>query len=714
MTTKPRGNRVDEPIDVLLTEKGLPADLSVGSMEDEDGDGAVFVFMGEEAPEVEELAQPEGHLSNLAEFLSEDSRKEIARKIIQWVEDDTKSRELWSECLKNGMETLGIAEIGPDDKPLAGASTVTHPIITEAAVQFQSRAIEELFPSTGPVKCKTIPMPDPDILAQAERVEGFFNYYLTDVDEGYYDDSDKMLFLLALHGHIFRKTYVCPITGMPKSRHVTASDLLVPYEANSLQDADHYTHSYTMPLNDVRRAMQSGYFRQVEITEAMLSGVEQTEERESQDESDRREPLEWEGAIPQLYECHCDLVLDEIDEGEDSGERIALPYIVTIEKNTEKVLSIYRNWEEDDARRLKQVWFSSYKYLQGLGFYGLGLFHVLGNIAQSAGAMLRALIDSAANVTAQGGFIAKQPGGRKMDLEIEKGVYKEVDMTAEELAKAFYSPPFKEPSQTMVLLLRDLIETARRFSSTTEAMVGDGPSSGPVGTTLALIEQGSKVFTAIHKRMHRSLAMELRALAKLFRRMNMDYPYPVGPHNLMQDLDSRVDIMPVSDPTIVSNTQRIAMAQAAQQIVRNDPELYGPENRRMVDLALLKVMKVPNAEQIVKPNEQPPPPELDPVSENEALLTGKPIKAYEQQDHDAHIQTHINFFQALPPVAQKQLEGPALAHVAEHAAMKYRQQMMAAMQQMPPGMSPEQAMAAVQVPPLVPQLTPPPMEPPVV
>lgn len=684
---------------VSLDETALPAVLNdeemVVSLDGSDPKGEVEIELGEFS-------------DNLAVTMDEDDLKGISRKVIDWVEEDLKSREEWEQCLKNGMETLGIAPLSADDRPFKGASTVTHPLIAEAAVQFQSRAIEEFFPSVGPVKSKTIPNATQEVLDRGDRVEGFFNYYLTEEDEGYYDDSDKMLFVLALQGHTFRKTFMCPVTRMVKSRFVTASDLIVPYYATSLRDAPHYTHSFTMPLNDVERAVENGFYRDVDLKEGELQTPDLTESKKSADDSDRREPTGMEEGIPDLLECHCELLI-ESDTYNASG--LARPYIVTVEKNTERVLSVYRNWDENDPRQLKEVWFASYKYLQGLGFYGLGLFHVLGNLAATAGASLRAIIDAAALNNLQGGFVAKQGGGRKLNLELEHGVWTEVDMTPEELKNAFYSPPFKEPSQTLMLTLRLLIESAQRFSSTTEAMVGEGSQSGPVGTTLALIEQGSKVFSAIHKRIHKAMAYELKNLAKMFKRHNVEYPYDVGPHSLSEDLDERIDVMPVSDPTIVSNTQRIAMAQAAQQLIRNDNTgLYTNKNRRMADLQLMKVMKVPNAEQLVAEYEEEKPPKLDPMTENMNLLKGKPIMAYEGQDHDAHISAHLNFFQALPPDGQKAVEQPGLAHIAEHAALKYQAIIQDAVKRT--GLSVEQVAAQMTLPDLVPQMMPPPELPP--
>jgi len=675
-------------LDVVLTD---PVAMAAGGMA-LDGDSVLVAIDGSD-PAARTVVTEHG--ANLAEHLDEGELQRIASQIEEWVDEDRRSRAEWDDCLNDGMETLGIAPLAEGDKLFKGASTVTHPIIAEAAVQFASRAMEELFPSGGPVKCKTVPGPTEEMLEQARRVEGFFNHYLTDVDEDYYEDSDQMLFILALHGHIFRKIYEDPITGEAKARFVTASNLLVPYTASGLKDADHYTQVFTMSLNDIRKAQRSGHFREVDLKEGSFGPPEQSAEQESKDESDRRSPNGVDD-VPELYECHCNLVLGGLDE----GGGIALPYIVTMERNTRQVLSIYRNWDPEDQRRLKQVWFASYKYLEGLGFYGLGLFHVLGNIAQSCGAILRAIIDAGAFSNVQGGFVAKQGGGRKLDITLEMGRWQEIDLSPEELKNAFHTPPFREPSQTLLLTLRALIEAAQRFSSTTEAMVGDAPSTGPVGTTMALIEQASKVFSAIHKRNHRSLKQELRCLVKLFRRRGVEYPYETG-GSLQADLDNRVDITPVSDPTIVSNTQRIAMAQAAQQLVSAKPNLYGPENQRMVDLALLKTMKIPEAELIVKDYTEVQ--EMDPVSENMAILTGKPVKAFPGQHHDAHIEAHLTFFNALPPQGQKAVEAPGLAHIAEHAALKYRELIEKLIQS---GIPAEAAMR-MPLPPLVPQLMPP-------
>lgn len=645
--------------------------------------------------------------ANLAEFLDEKTLDSLSQQIVDWAEQAITERESWYACLEKGMETLGIAALDSDDRPFDGASTVTHPLVAESAVQFQSRAIEEFFPSAGPVKAKTVPGASLDVIQQGERVAGFFNHYLTDVDEGYYDDSDKMLFRLALEGHVFRKVFRCPITGKAKARFVTAGNLLVPYESSSLADAEYAIHRYYMPLNDLKRAMRSGHFKKYEFDKSDFGGIEQNEEKTAEDESDRRDAIGTEGDTPEIYEAHCEISIPDDPLGD---EEISLPYIVTVEKNTRKVLSVYRNWKMDDERKLRRTWFASYKYLQGLGFYGLGLYHVLGNLAASAGSMLRSIIDAAALNNLQGGFVAKQGGGKRADLEIEHGVWKEVDMTPEELQKAFYTPPFKEPSQTLMLTMRMLIESAQRFSSTTESMVGEGPNTGPVGTTLALIEQGSKVFSAIHKRIHRAFAIELRILQELFIVTNEEYPYPVeGGASLQQDLDARVDVMPVSDPTITSNTQRIAMAQSAQQIVRADPELYGKKARKLADLTLMKAMKVPNADQFFLEEDEEEPEPMDPVTENQRLLTGKPVMAYEDQEHDAHISAHLNFARALPPEGQKAIEPALLAHIAEHAAFKYKRMIdMAAAQT---GQPPEVIAAQMPLPPLVPQMMPPPEAP---
>jgi len=690
-------------IEVVLEESrpaGLAAELAQ--------EGIILELEGDEGQSEDDDEAPASDAeftANLAETLDQRELDRIANQIIEWADAAIEDRADWYKCLEKGMETLGIATLDADDRPFDGASTVTHPLVAESAVQFQSRAIEEFFPSAGPVKAKTIPNATMDVIERGERVAGFFNYYLTEVDEGYYDDSDKMMFRVALEGHVFRKLFRCPLTGKAKARFVTAGNLLVPYEASSLADAEYIIHRYNMPLNDLKRSMASGHFKKYEFNASDFGHIEKNEEKAAEDEADRRSGSSSTDEVPELYEAHCDIMIDGDSLGSDE---IALPYIVTIEKQTNKVLSIYRNWKIDDQRKMKRIWFASYKYLQGLGFYGLGLYHVLGNLAASAGSMLRSIIDAAALNNLQGGFVAKQGGGKRVDLEIEHGVWKEVEMTPEELQKAFYTPPFKEPSQTLMLTMRMLIESAQRFSSTTEAMVGEGPNTGPVGTTLALIEQGSKVFSAIHKRIHRAFATELKILQELFIITNEQYPYPVeGGADLQADLDARIDVMPVSDPTITSNTQRIAMAQSAQQIVRADPEVYGKKARKLADLNLMRAMRVPNPELFFMEEEDEEEPEpMDPVSENMNLLTSKPVKAFEDQEHDAHISAHLNFARALPPEGQKAIEPAMLAHIAEHAAFKYKRMidMMAAQT----GQPPEAVAAQYPLPPLVPQMMPPP------
>lgn len=663
------------PVPMGAPEGGLVGDAMVTY----DPSGDIHVDLDGEVPGSKPSVEQAPFDANLAEFMEERDLLAVADKVIEWVDVDLQSRSEWETRLRDGMELLGIAPRKSSESPFVGASEVTHPMITEAALQFCARAIDELQPATGPAKAGLVPDATPEVEKQGERVEDYMNYYLTQEDEEYFDDYDRMLFVVALHGDGFRKLYRDPVTGKPLSRFVEAIDLIVPYSARNLQSATRYTHKMLMDENEVRRAMQAGMYRTVEL--GPPPPVSQDENKRLSDEVEARSPTQAQDDNERtLYECHCNWRL----KGVDKDDEPAKPYIATVDKDARKVLALRRNWKEDDQKCIKRVWFVQYPFLRGLGFYNLGFFHILGQLAAAAGGITRAIIDGAAIANVNGGFKPKMGGNVAQDIRFKPGVFQDIDLDPQELKNAFFCPPFKEPGPAIFQTLELLTMAGQRLATTTEASVGNAKNTGPVGTTIALIDQSQKVFSAIHKRMHKALAKELRLLAELFGEdTDAQYPYFVdgAPATAFpQDFSARIDVFPVSDPSISSSTQRIATAQATLELVMSDPSIYDVKARKRAHKAMLRAMKVPQPDEYL-PDEEGGGPRVDPVTENMLLGTGKPTQAYPDQAHEAHMAVHMQFMQTLPPGAPPEVGMAALAHLAEHYAYNMRNQYAMALQQ---------------------------------
>ena len=604
--------------------------------------------------------------ANLATILSEEELDEIGDDIVEKVEADKESRSEWYNTLKKGMKSLGI--YSPDDDAESGISRVSHPLLVEAATQFQARAMAELLPPGGPVKTQILGQQTADLIAQGKRVEDYMNFQLTIEDRGYYEERDQMLYLLPFTGSEFDKQYVDPSTDKVLSRWVRSDNFVAPYDTKNLETAPRYTHIIQMTHNAYRKAVKAGFY-----TDALMGedyddgGVGLTDDTDS--ESPMTEVLtDLDGNVKSgsrldsdkthvLYETHIDYDLEGFEED------VALPFIITVCSKSKKVVGIRRNWRETDESKQKRIWFTHKKFLPGFGFYGFGLLHTIGNLGEAATEILRILLDSGAFATLQGGFKskdAKLPG----DVVLEPGVWQDCEMTAEELARSFYTPPFKEPSQVLISLLGTITELGQRFAATTETMVGDAATTGPVGTMVAQIEQGSKVFSGIHKRLHYAFGTEFMHIAELNGDTLPDaYPYipSDGQRNVLrQDFDGRVDVIPVSDPNIFSSAQRIAMAQSALQLAQSMPDI---SDRRVAAIGLLSAMRFPEPETIFpKPAEAQ---RLDPVSEGSAYMLGRPIRAFLEQNHQAHLQVHMGQMQGMPPERQPGMN----SHIAEHMAM---------------------------------------------
>ncbi len=662
---------------------GIASSVIDGAAISQDGEDIVIDFSGN----LGEIEDPTGdHDENLAVYITASNRIALGMRISDWVEEDEDSRNTWKSRLIEGLEIIGVEEIPTESSAFDGSSTVTHPGIAEAMVRFQANAMEELFPSEGPVKTKVVGKSSPEVEEQSLRVQEFMNYMLVEEDDEYFDNTDALCMYLPYSGSAFKKVYYDQTEEMALSRFITAEDLVVPYDATSLKTCPRYTHKYKLYGNEVNARIVSGEFLDTSqldpqgvTTRGSGSGVE---EEEIKDISDNREPFRAEeDVVYQIYECHAELIFDEFDEPDatESGtHRVALPYVVTVESVSGEVLAIRRLWREDDDRRKKRVHFIHYKFLPGLGFYGWGYLHIIGSLGKAASGALRALLDGSATASLQGGFKSKE-SRIAGEFVFTPGVWKDVDMTAEDLAKSFYTPPFKEPSPALFHTLELLVNGIQDFASTTEAMTGSGTNQGPVGTTLALIEQGSKIYSGIHKRMHKAARFEFKLLAQLnYEHMpEGGYPFEVNgaDRNIMsEDFDGRVDILPISDPNIYSNIQRVAKSQASIDLVQADPELYSLEARRQIHLGMHRALRTADPERLLPDMSVK---RLDPVTENQLMLTGGAVSAFSEQDHDSHIQVHTLFQQEVAGMGlDEQLLQEAMmnmhSHLTEHHAHAYR------------------------------------------
>ncbi len=632
------------------------------------GDRAVVDF----APGAARMSRDSGgHSENLLKTMDDKEQVKLAEDVIEWVEVDLDARADWDRRMDQAMELLGLNNIPLEELPFDGASAVTYPLIGEAVVQFQSRAIEEVFPSEGPVKVKVVGSQTQEKWDQAERVKNHMNYQILDEDRSFFWQADTMLFYLPLGGSAFKKTYHDDTIGMVTSRFITSKDFIVPYGATDLASAPRYTHRMRKTYSQMKKLFASGFYEEIDLPKisALAQASESADDREIEDKSDDTQPsVHQDDAEYTVLECHCDL--DILDAEEDGIPR---PYVVSVERETRKLLSVRRNWKEEDPLFIKRLYFTHYKYLPGLGFYGFGLLHLIGSLAEATTGAVRALLDSAAFANMQGGFVSSDAKIPRGENHVTAGEYKDVNMTAEELARGFYTPPFKEPSQALVNMLQMLIDAGKAFTSATEVLTGEASNTGPVGTTIALIEQGSKPFSAIHRRLHMAAAEEFALRAEL----NFEF---LPDHHIYreeddsgfverEDYDGRVDVIPVSDPNIFSTVQRIAQGQAMVQLAAENPDIY---NRMAVHERFLQAMRVPDHEELLQKRE---PLRQDPITENFGLLQGQPANAFIEQDHDAHIQVHINFINGLAPEALEEL-GPIMqAHLAEHYAFKYFNEM---------------------------------------
>jgi hypothetical protein len=640
--------------DEMGDEESLSVDPETGEAE------IVIETDAEGAQQIMEALIP--HNANLAEHLEESALDELGERLHGYYESDKESRSEWYDTLTTGLRRLGIYK--GDDAGDAGVQNVTHPLIIEAATQFQARAMAELFPPGGPVKTRILGESTKDTIAQSRRIEDYMNYQLTVEDRGYYDEQDKKYFRLALSGSEFDKQYYCPSERRVVSRWVKSDDFVMPYTCGGLRHAPRYAHKITYTHAQYRRLVAAGFYKDVCGCEPEDGMVDPTDDLVKSPTSDVvaeitgeqvRHAVDDMDRLHVFAEMHIDLDLPGFEY------EYPLPYIVTFDLSTKKVLNVYRNWDEGDDNYKRRVWFTQKDMMPGLGAYGFGLIHCIGGIADAATDILQILIDSGAFSSLSGGFKSKDA---KINGEVDfvPGQWKDTEMTADELSRAFFPLPYKEPSNVLLTLLGTLTEFGQRFAATTDTMVGDAANSGPVGTTVALIEQGSKVLSGIHKRLHKALGDELINIAKLNGEYLPEaYPYNVGEGAVLrQDFDGRIDVIPVSDPNIFSSAQRIAMAQTALQLAQSMPDIA---DRRAAALNLLEAVRFPDPEKVFpKPAEAQ---RADPISEGVFVFLGRPIKAFLDQDHSAHLAVHQLQLQTMQPPMSNALQ----AHLQEHMAM---------------------------------------------
>ena len=623
----------------------------------------------------------ESHFDNLAELLPDDVLEPIGNEMAQNYLDYKSSRKEWEQAYITGLDLLGF-KYENRTEPFQGASGATHPVLAEAVTQFQAQAYKELLPSDGPVRTQVVGIKNPGTEQQANRVKDFMNYLVMDQMKEYESEFDSMLFHLPLAGSTFKKIYYDVPMGRAVSKFVPADELIVPYTATSLDDAEAVIHTVKTSENELRKQQVNGFYSDIELgppgTDTNNELDKKERELDGTKKTGKNEP------VYTLLECHVNLDLEGFEEVDAQGEPtgIKLPYIVTVEEGNRKVLSIRRNYAPDDLKKNKIQYFVHFKFLPGLGFYGFGLIHMIGGLSRTATAALRQLLDAGTLSNLPAGF--KQRGVRVRDeaAPIQPGEFKDVDAPGGNLRDAFFPLPYKEPSQTLLNLLGIVVQAGQRFASIADMQVGDGNQAAAVGTTVALLERGSRVMSAIHKRCYAAMKNEFRLLSKIVAQyLPPEYPYDVvgGARNIKQtDFDNRVDVIPVADPNIFSMSQRITLAQTQLQIATSNPQLH---NMYQIYRNMYNAIGVKDVDAVLPPPAPTAP--MDPSLEHINALGGKPFQAFPGQDHRAHMTAHLNFMSTNivrnNPAVMGAIQKNILEHISlmaqEQVQLEFREQM---------------------------------------
>ena len=627
--------------------------------------------------EVEEEATEQDFYANIAEDMDERVLSQLSSDLIADYQKDRESRKDWEDGYLKGLDLLGFKYV-EQNRPFRGAAGVTHPLLAEAVTQFQAQAYKELLPSDGPVKTQVLGLKTDATNEQANRVKDFMNYMIMEKMEEYTPEFDQMLFYLPLAGSTFKKVYYDAMLERAVSKFVPAEDLVVPYYATDLKEAPRITHVLKQSENDLLKKMASGFYREIELLKP------QEKDNKIQDkyrELEGTKKVESDDMMYTVLELHVDLDLsDYISDNEEDSLGIKIPYIVTIEESSREVLSIYRNYTEGDTKFVRKDYFTHFKFLPGLGFYGFGLIHMIGGLSRTATAALRQLLDAGTLSNLPAGFKSRGMKVRDDDQPIQPGEFRDVDAPGGNIRDQFQLLPFKEPSQTLFNLMGFCVDAGRRFALTTDTAVGEGNQAAAVGTTIALMERGSRVMSAIHKRCYYAMRQEFKLLSKIIAEyLPPEYPYAVyGADRIIKslDFDNRVDILPVADPNIFSMAQRVTLAQTQLQIAQTNPQLHNLHEAYTRVYEALGTKQIP---ELLKPEVKPVP--KDPAIENAEALQMQMAQAFPDQDHDAHIAAHSAFLrtrmvQINPPVYAL-LQG----HISQHVSFKAQKEVMAMMQQ---------------------------------
>jgi len=626
--------------------------------------------------------------ANLADTLEDGVASRVSSELLEEYESNKDGRKDWEDAYRTGLELLGF-KYEDRTEPFRGATGVTHPLLAEAVTQFQAQAFGELLPAGGPVRTEIIGKVTPEVEDQADRVRHFMNYQITCVMKEYTPEFDQMLFYLPLSGSTFKKVYYDEFLGRAVSKFVPAEQLIVPYTATDLETAENVTHVIQITENELRKKQVAGFYSDVEVS---ASQAEPSQVKEEMDEISGVEPTYLDRDVT-LLECHVDLDLEGYEDTDGEGEPtgIKLPYIVTVTEDNGKLLSIRRNYTPDDPNYKKNQYFVHFKFLPGFGFYGLSLIHMIGGLSRTATAALRQLIDAGTLANLPAGFKARGLRIRNDDDPLSPGEFRDVDVPGGAIRDSLMMLPYTGADQTLFQLMGFCVEAGQRFAAVSNLQVGEGNQQAAVGTTIALLEQGAKVMSAIHKRLFYAQKEEFVLLADVFgQSLPPEYPYNVvGAERTVkaEDFDDRVDVIPMADPNIFSMSQRVTLAQTELQLAQSAPDLH---NMHEAYRRMYKAIGIKDVDGVLKPTEGGDPVPKDPALENSDSLENLPLMAFEGQNHDAHIMAHLVFGSSgmvmqIPSVAMALQK-----HVMEHVSIKAKEQVSAAMMQQLQGQQPSQ------------------------
>ena len=629
------------------------------------------IIIPDEEMEEEEVAQPEAFDANLVDAIDDRELQSLSSDILSSVRQDKESRSEWEKTYVDGLKYLGMKFDESRSQPFEGSSGVIHPILAEAVTQFQAQAYKEMLPAKDPVKTQLIGARTAETEAQADRVQEFMNFYIMNVMQEYDPELDMLLFYLPLAGSAFKKVYFDTVLNKAVAKFISPEDLIVPYEASDLSSAERITHAINMSRNEIKKQQLSGFYANVDITENSYEADESDVQKEI-DEIEGLGPSYAEDRDHTVYEVHTILDLKGFEDVGEDGEPtgLKLPYIVTIDESSQTVLSIRRNYNEADQYKNKINYFVQYKFLPGLGFYGLGLSHMIGGLSKASTSILRQLIDAGTLANLPAGFKARGMRIRDEDEPLQPGEFRDIDTTGGNLRENLIPLPIKEPSNVLMQLLGLLVDSGKRFAAIADTNIGDMNQAMPVGTTVALLERGTKVMSAIHKRLHYAQRIEFQLLSKVFADyLPPEYAYETGtgPREIKQgDFDERIDVIPVSDPNIFSQSQRITLAQELLQMVQSNPQVHGPNGIYEAYRRMYAALGIDNVESLLQAPPDMTPKPIDAGLENAGFLMGQPAQAFEGQNHRAHVDAHRALFLTQVVKENPQLQSLIISHIMQH------------------------------------------------